>query len=323
MSWDDIRSHFTTLITCVSYAFRGDFNKTCDFIKSGSDAKLKVAVVSDTHLRDDFKSTAAFQTGIKRMSYAEPRYDALVIDGDCTNRSYESQNKEIMRLLKKYECAKTVIPVMGNHDTGLGTKGTDGYDACFKRHMKIVNMYIKTDKPYFYKIVNGYYFITLSSESDRYEDNEDMSDEQIAWLDSLLYEAEKTALPVFIFNHYAFNNTLQIEKIWPDGELGERSEELKNLLKKHRNIKIFFITGHMHNYFGVNKLETEENIIMLDMPAYGKENYSFENGYDKPLTHPELGLGYQMEVYENRVEFKAVDYNRGKRLKEYDLYTDI
>lgn len=323
MDWDNICSHFITSLNSASYAFRSGVGKPCDFMKSGSGAKLKVAVISDTHLRNDFKSTAAFQTGIKRMSCAEPAYDALVIDGDCTNRSYESQNKEIMRLLKKYNCAKTVIPVMGNHDTGLGTKGTDGYEACMTRHMKVINMYHESKTPYFYKVINGYYFITLSSESDRLEDNEDMSDEQIAWLDARLYDAEKTGLLVFIFNHYAFNNTMQIEKIWPEGELGERSDELRALLQKHKNLKIFFITGHIHNYFGVNKIETDGNIIMLDVPSYGKENFSFENGYDKPTEHPELGIGYQMEVYDNRVEFKAVDFNRGKWHKEFDLEIDI
>lgn len=323
MDWDNIRSHFIISFNLVSHAFRSDVGKPCDFMRGGSDVKLKIALVSDTHLRNDFKSTSAFQTGLKRISHAEPAYDALVIDGDCTNRSYESQNKEIMRLLQKYSCAKTVIPVMGNHDTGLGTKGTDGYEACMTRHMKVINMYHDSKTPYFYKVINGYYIIALSSESDRFEDNEDMSDEQIAWLEARLCDAEKSGLPVFIFNHYAFNNSLQIDKIWPEGELGERSDEIKALLKKHKDLKIFFITGHMHNYFGVNKAETDGNIIMIDVPSYGKENFSFENGYDKPVEHPELGLGYQMEVYDNCVEFKAVDYNKGKRLKEFDLKIDI
>ena len=88
MDWDNIRSHFITSLNSASYAFRSGVGKPCDFMKSGSGTKLKVAVISDTHLRNDFKSTAAFQTGIKRMSCAEPAYDALVIDGDCTNRSY-------------------------------------------------------------------------------------------------------------------------------------------------------------------------------------------------------------------------------------------
>ena len=354
--------HFLSMMTLPFIAATGmptDIKKKAvkrPELKFGADGKFRILHITDIHevdpeMDDDEdraiprdKCVEALNVIEKSIERTNP--DLVVFGGDNINGYWEEFDYEYIRkTIEKITepVRRRNLPlaiVFGNHDSEimsnfrefqmmlylqyenfLGCFNAEEMYGCGNYNVKIKSSDGKKDAYNLWFVDSNDY--PYDENGKRLEDNEDMSDEQIAWLDARLYDAEKTGLPVFIFNHYAFNNTMQIEKIWPEGELGERSDELRALLQKHKDLKIFFITGHIHNYFGVNKIETDGNIIMLDVPSYGKENFSFENGYDKPTEHPELGIGYQMEVYDNRVEFKAVDFNRGKWHKEFDLEIDI
>ena len=147
---------------------------------------------------------------------------------------------------------------------------------------------------------NGYKFIVLGSESDAGV-QEDISDEQFAWLESELKNAEEDGNFIFIFNHYPLNNTWA--DVWPEGHIGEDSDRLYKLFTQCEN-RIYYFSGHLHmglfeDWRGVI---TDGNITFINVPSFGSEN----NAIDADIK--DVGLGLQVEVYKDHMVIRSRNF---------------
>ncbi len=309
----------SALINTVLHFIKPAVPAEDDYVKDG--LILKAALISDTHICDDFDTSVPLTKALRNISGAKIKYDVLAITGDCTNRGRQKQLDVFSYILYSSDGIKNILPVMGNHDTGLGKDNTDGYEANKNRFMKMLRLFAETDKPYYFAEINGVKFIALAPESDIYEDNMFISDEQIAWFRDEIKTASQNGNPVFVLCHYALNHTHHIDVIWPEGELGERSDEIKDILNSASGVPVFYITGHIHNYYDVSGVSKYENFYLADLPSFcGRCIYFDESDKDMKtqLRRDEKGLGYQLLVYNNRAVFRAVNFITNKRYPQFD-----
>lgn len=282
---------------------------------------LKAALLSDTHICDDFDTTVPMTKAVRNIDSAEAPYDLIAITGDCTNRGRQKQLDIFSYIFYSAQTVKNILPVMGNHDTGLGKDNTDGYEANKNRFMKMLGLFVKSEKPYYSADINGITFISLAPQSDIYEDNMFITDEQLCWFRDEMRKAAEKNSPVFVLNHYALNGTHHIDVIWPEGELGERSDEVKSILNSIPEVPVFYVTGHIHNFYDVSGIVKDENVYLVDLPSFcGRCIYFDESDTQMKtqLRRDEKGLGYQLLIYNGKVIFRAVNFITNKRYPQFD-----
>lgn len=101
-----------------------------------------------------------------------------------------------------------------------------------------------------------------------------------------------------------------------NGDLGEDSEEAREILVKNENV--FLLSGHLHDGISEKSLEVlnEENgVYSINLPAYGRPNEVGE--------FRQMGLGAYVEVYDKEVVFTSRDFAAGAELEGYSMSFDL
>lgn len=271
-------------------------NEIATYITSQKNAEFAFTVLSDVHVegnnKDKFK---LFGEGIRDINSAD-RNDALVFLGDNTMNNQVIELSAFFGLLKEYNQIGNILMVTGNHDLCPSKYNVGDYEDLRDRFFDYENSYIKAqydDNVYYSYNMNDYKFIVLGSESDAGV-QEDLSDEQLKWLEDELKLAEENGKPIFIFNHYPLNHTW--EDVWTEGHIGEDSEKLHEIMKNSKN-RIVYFSGHLHMGLYDNQVSyvNEDNITYISVPAFGADN----NVGDADIQ--DKGMGLYVEVYENEV----------------------
>lgn len=301
------------LCPCLNYSVKSD------------DIKLNVAIISDTHIDDRLPcGKLMFKRAFKDMNNCSTPVDVAIVAGDLTNYGDEASIIDHFQIFSENCNAATKISAMGNHDIGhvrdLGLTNQQARDT----FLKYQNEYMGTDfdKNYYSYDVNGYKFIVLCDESESHWDTFEMFDEQIAWLDSELAEATANGLPAFVICHEPLEGVNGQPIVWDDGVLdSESSAKIKAVLEKYQNA--FYISGHMHEgingeltekLLGFSCVETLNGVTYVTLPTY-----LLINRYGLPLN----GLGFQMEVYEDEVVFRARRYLTSMWYSAYEFEVPI
>lgn len=272
--------------------------------------KLSFVALADTHIRDTAFQPHLFECGLEDIDNAEKPFDALIIAGDITEAGDGPSYDITWDCLANSEIGKKpVLLATGNHDIRLA------YEYQTEMIMNKAGEYlgIEIDKPYYSYEINGYKFIVLGSDEWQLEKAR-ISDEQLAFIDSELTEAD--GQPAFVVCHQPLANTHGLPEVWKNGDLGEDSEAVREVLVKHKNV--FYLNGHLHDGVYEKSLEVldEENgVYSINLPSFGKEN-----DYGKYL---QTGLGTYVEVYEYSVVFTARDFARGENLGDYTYTFEI
>ena len=148
-----------------------------------------------------------------------------------------------------------------------------------------------------------------------------MTPEQIQFLDDSLAEAADRDLPMFVICHVPVEGVNGQDIIYPDGGLDDNSDAVRTILEKYENV--FFISGHVHtgingplveNAFGFSCVETHNGVNYINLPTY-----MIVNRYGVPWG----GMGFQMEVYEDEVLFRARNFGSSKWYPVYDHSVDL
>ncbi|HBL41064.1 MAG TPA: hypothetical protein DDY98_05650, partial [Ruminococcaceae bacterium] len=180
----------------------------------------------------------------------------------------------------------------------------------------------KAEHAYYSTVINGYHFICLASEYDHVDAY--ISDEQLRWFDAEMSSAAKDGLPIFVCCHWPINQTHGLPDTWgfekdypPEkGGLGTQSEQVWNILKQYRNV--FYITGHIHSGFTnefdakiykYHSIETVDSVHLVNLPSYSNMTVRGRIAF---------GTGYQMEVYSDKVLFRARSFSAGCWYTLYD-----
>lgn len=267
--------------------------------------RLTATVIADTHIGNvlELNRVNLLSKGLKDMSNAVVPVDALIIAGDMTERGTQGEYLQLASLLITQAKSENLLLVAGNHDIrGIGVGGLypQTYEYGAGKYFEFLNRTTgeKPDKIYFYKVINGYYFIVLNTEAvDRLQNH--LSPEQVAWADGVLALAAQEGKPAFVINHQSFS------------AIGDGNAQLDAVLQKYSGtLDIFFISGHHHRGFGPNSVKSRGTVHLVDLPSFCKVP---SNGY------PETGCGFQLEVYDREVLLRARNFVEGEWLPEYDF----
>jgi len=266
---------------------------------------LSFDIIADTHIDEIWNGgrTGMLIDGLKDMSRALMRSDALIIAGDMTERGSVNEYLKLGEALNLYCDAGTLLPEMGNHDI-RGIKDNEGnslltYEYSAGKYFELLDKAagIREKTVYFYRDIKGSRFIVLNPEGMLGMETV-LSDAQLAWLDGLLGVAAGAGMPVFIVNHQ------------PLDAVGADEEELREILLSYDGLAdIFFISGHYHEGFSADSITNEGTVYFVSTPAYGKPS---SGDYGK------TGTGFHAEVYEGSVVFRARDYIDGVWVPQYD-----
>lgn len=293
---------------------------------------LNFVAISDTHFEtSQYNQGNAIYSDLTHNLYlhnigsSATKPDALVIAGDITDHGYLSQWEKTEETLASYDLADEIILAMGNHDlwtrdeTGRTSKG-----LFLQFNKRITGKYVSN--VYYSTEVNGYPFIILCSESD--DTHAYISNKQIKWLKAEMKKAAEKDLPIFVICHWPVNQTHGLPVTWGEddyddmtGGLGEQSKKVEKILKKYDNV--FYINGHIHNGFsnesmepqtGFQTVESDGSFHSINLP---RVNAISHTGFST------LCAGYNVEVYEDQVVFRARNYLANTWMPKYDYTIDL
>lgn len=263
---------------------------------------LAFACIADTHLIDNDSATVNLNNFFEDVDLSVNKIDAVLLAGDIAEYGKNAEYARFFNVFDKQKDKYKIFLTMGNHDVRFQ----------FGKNQKIimdkVNEYlnINTNGKSFYSYdVNGYTFIVIGTEK-RVLEKAHITQEQIDFLDKELCRATKDGKPAFVMCHQAFRNTHGLPEVWKTGDMGEQSDLVRAVMEKHKNV--FFITGHLHGgiFEGTYEiLNKENNVHSLSVPGYRKENN---------FGIKDCGIGYYCEVYDDKVIFKARNFQQGKNV---------
>ena len=148
--------------------------------------------------------------------------------------------------------------------------------------------------------LNGYTFIVMGSEKQVFE-RAYISERQLAFLDSELQRATAEGKPAFVICHQPLKETHGLPEVWKTGDLGDQSQQVRDVLTKYKNV--FYINGHLHDGMYDRSVEKlAENVYSINLPTYGKTN---------DFGVKDKGIGYYVEVYDNEVLFTGRNFQKG------------
>ena len=283
---------------------------------------LSFDLLSDVHLRDSDSSRAAnFIAGLQDIAANHSDSDAFVTLGDNVSFGYDNNSRtQYFDLVEQYlgEIPNKIM-ILGNHDVRKNDSSSSNgfssnYDVAYEAYMEDNAIYRDdpdSDKIYFDKWVNGYHFIALNTE-EGLKDSIYMSDEQLTWLEEKLGESEDGTAgaadpekPVFVLVHQALNDTHQRANAY--GGFGDQDAQMKEILSNYPQAIV--LSGHIHNGFGVATTMDRAYGTLIDIPSYNETEYGVTDN----------GTGYQVDVYADRVHFRARNYMTSTWLPQYDV----
>lgn len=316
---------FFVIIANIFTPISGNKLAKIEDFKDGCNASF--AVISDTHLKDNFIRQGMLELGLLDMSKAEDRLDAVVFDGDITDHGYIDMWDCFARAVGKYDIADQTVIVEGNHDTwGPDRENLETVRQTFIDYNKKISDRDVSEIYYTAKI-GDYPVIVLGSEGDSTDAT--VSQTQIDWFAAEMEKASKTGLPIFVFFHQPINQTHGLPLTWemdkedpPEkGGIGDASDDIFNIIKKYQNV--FYISGHLHAGLSTeddrtvySSVEKHDGYTLVNLPCY---SYPDVKRGGKIVN----GTGYVFEVYDNEVMIRARNFATGRWLSKYDVTIDI
>ncbi len=262
--------------------------------KCEDDLQLTFSVLSDVHIESDNLETYQMYHKILRdAKQMKGGNDAVIFLGDNTMNGQDIESMYFYGALNAVNPADEIIVASGNHDFG---NGTGDYEKYVKRYVNYNNFFFRhgIEKPYYYKVINGCYFIVLATESDTIN-YMDISDTQLSWLDTVLIQAKADGCPAFIFNHYPVNHIG-----------GDNYDALAALIGKYSNV--IYFSGHTHfAYHSVASIRDYGSFTEFNLPKCTEHVLSNYNG----------GIGAQVEVYDDEIVVRIRDFADNEWLDEF------
>lgn len=308
-----------TILNLFAMPVFGNFSAKSEPINA-DECRLNFSAISDIHMTDSELRSFMLSFGLYDMENSDEEIDLLVCAGDLTDHGLKEDWEMLEKTFANYTPAKEIILAQGNHDTWTEDEGYNlARDYFIEYNNKITGRNIQ--KEYYSTKVNGYTFIVLASETDR--TSMYMSNEQLEWLAAEMEKASEDGLPIFVVCHWPINQTHGLPVTWgddemepDDGGIGDQSDEVEAILKKYKNV--FMINGHIHNGFsnerqadinGYVSIESDGSFHSVNLPTYM---------YMSPRGRVANGTGYQIEVYDDRVEIRPRSFSAGVWYTDYN-----
>ena len=274
------------------------------FGKSGGEAyqlrdpencKFHFTVLSDVHTEaiNEPRSRAIVES-LQRVTKCDTPNDAILFLGDCTTNAQYIENLIFHGLNEVLLRNETIIPVLGNHDAGNG----EGNPAMYmNRWYRFVEAFygLKLEHPYYYRVVNGYYFIVLGSEANTVGEGV-ISNAQFAWLEDTLAQAAESGKPAFVLFHFPPNCVMD-----ENHEITNRLSEI--LSDYYREHDVFYLCGHYHFSLNLGTFRLQNGYPYVNTPSLSRLSSD-----DPPAMDEQTGEGFEVEIYEDSVLMRGRNF---------------
>lgn len=282
-----LKELFATVMVLVTMLMPGGTKASTDTYEALRPDELVTSfvVLSDIHVETNQPESYGYLSEVLKGVKAGKDVNTVIYTGDNVMNGQALENFLFYSAVRTVKPAENNFVLTGNHD--LGNSSGD-YEKLLGDFILNNKLYLGEDvgKGYYYRVVNGCYIICLTSESETTWELE-IGEEQFAWLEDVLQEAEQADAPVFVFNHFPvrFN--------------GGASDRLAALLTEYD--ADLYVHGHYH-----------------DHPIYAGNFYNW-NGVDSVnMTRPtemtlfEPGEGIVIEVYEDEFVVRVRNFITGE-----------
>jgi Icc protein len=225
-------------------------------ITTESQPVLRIAHLTDIHLKNEFDAPAKLVKCLKHMQQQTPKVNLVLNGGDIVfdmnkeNIGTINQQWELVNNIMKAECGLPVHYCLGNHD--IWWNENDKGQALYGKQYSMDQL--KLSKPYYSFTKSGWKFIILDSvhldiDGTWYIGN--LGDEQFNWLEDELKNTDATT-PVLIMSHIPIlTATLMVEdniiNKWEmlGGDMHTDTAKIIRLFYQHPNVKLC-LSGHIH-----------------------------------------------------------------------------
>lgn len=291
-------------------------------------AKLTATIVSDTHI-DIQRNVRAIPMYLLIRSLEDAKKnnsDAFINVGDTTSRGCKENWTLTRKCFEKVpDVAKKIILAIGNHDGWHD----NGFDAAIKEYYSAYEDICsrKITTPYFSEDINGYKFICIGTDSESGCEAA-LSEKQIQWFENEMEEASLSGKPIFVFCHQSINQKHGLPRTCnkvdrfdrppEEGGMGEDSDTIEKIVKKYKNV--FFFSGHSHMGLcgedmkaaeGYSSFEYEDGVTLINLPSLSCNNHHGEL--------KKLGIGLQLEIYDNKVVLRPKNFISGKFIDSINI----
>ncbi len=266
--------------------------------KNPDDLVTSFVAVSDIHVEtnnpDSYQNLADVLKGIK----AGQNVSTVVYTGDNV------MNGQVLEDFFFYSALRAVMPaennfvLAGNHDFG---NGEGDYAELRSKYItnNAVYMWNKLDKEYFYRVVDGIYFVALCSEDPETSDYT-MSRAQYDWLEGVLTQAQEKDAPVFVFAHFP------IRYLNPSKGSEVTAAELGALLDGY-DVELY-VHGHIHNDIdGLDNFYSNYGVDCINLCRVTE------------TTEYEAGDGIVVEVYDDEFVVRTRNFITGEWVEELEF----
>ncbi len=294
-----------------------DLPSSCVYQTDEDELISEFQMISDIHIvtpematdRYTIDNNEHFAQVLRDIKQNSPNSVGIFVDGDIADHGLLAEFEQLMTIYNSVSGVPRLHISIGNHD---GVQGNP--DSQFQKYAAKLNPSVKPDTVYYDEWVNGYHYIYLGNDdtSNRSCDA-NLSDAQLAWLDSLLAEDSKNdpEKPVFVLLHQPIYDTVagSLEGEGWDGVIQE--EKLKSVLRKYGQVHIF--GGHSHwdlnsprcmnpgsadTPVGFNTASTAYLWSVYDCDAHGR--------------YLKGSQGYYVRVYKDKVIYLGRDFEQQK-----------
>lgn len=256
-----------------------------------------------------------FRAAAEDLGNASTDIDALILVGDIAENGLQCEYEVVTNHLAD-SGVKNYLFAVGNHDVRLRL-----YKQVVSRFTEFQNNLndkaesdLAIDKLNYTYEINGYTFIVMGTDRTEFEESY-FGEEQLKWLDSTLAAKAKDGKPVFVIIHQPLALTHGLPLTWGNGtnkkagHVGEQSDELEAIMNKYKNV--IMLNGHLHTGLGQYNYEKIGNFHSINVPSTSIVN--------KDGEYNDAGTGYMVEVYAEKVVFRARDFAKGIYLPDYDI----
>lgn len=286
-----IKDVFTSLLVLVMMILPGFGNGGVEYQAEKPDELItSFVVVSDIHVETNnptsYRNLSAVLKGIK----AGKDISTVVYTGDNVMNGQIAEDFLFYAAIRGVKPAENNLVLTGNHD--LGNSEGD-YESLREKFLFNNSFYLgnKLETDYYYRVIDGCYMIMLTSE-DTSTWEFCMSEEQFAWLESVLKEAQEADAPVFVFNHYPLRYLKNSDPA-----------RLADLLKAYDTE--LFVHGHIHNHMGTDNFYNSYGVDCINLPRVTE------------TTEYDAGDGIVVEVYEDKTIVRARNFVKGEWIDEF------
>ncbi|REE86520.1 3',5'-cyclic AMP phosphodiesterase CpdA [Paenibacillus taihuensis] len=259
---------------------------------------LSFQVITDTHIVTDMEHehNRNLDRALKDIAAHAPESCGIMHAGDVTDNG-ELEEYETFKQI--WDRNKAGLPPLyatsGNHDI------CDDWQRCIPLFLSQTGM----TGMYHDHWIGGYHFIFLGTE-EGIGLFCTLSDEQLTWLDAKLGEEAATDKPVFIFLHQPLKDTVAGSLEAQNWYGVTQDEELKAVLKKHRQAILF--TGHTHWELGAPHTYFDGGGTLPAMFNAASAAYLWTDEDE----HKDGSQGFYVDVYADRVLVRGRDFERSE-----------